>query len=58
MTITALTDPVCGMSVTPDSDYQHQHEGADYYFCCAGCQQKFEQEPEKYIKQSVAERPK
>ena len=26
------------------------YEGKTYYFCCAGCKEKFEQDPEKYTK--------
>lgn len=45
-----LTDPVCGMTVTKDSEYHHEHEAADYYFCCSGCQHKFVDNPNKYLK--------
>ena len=31
------------------SDY----EGSEYYFCCAGCKQTFEKEPEKYAKEMI-----
>jgi len=52
-------DPICAMTVNVNTaHYKTEYQGTYYYFCCAGCQQKFEQEPEKYIKQSVAERPK
>jgi len=36
-----LTDPVCGMSVTADSEHHHQHDDKDYYFCSASCHDKF-----------------
>jgi len=26
-----------------------EYEGKKVYFCCAGCKEKFEKEPEKYI---------
>jgi len=26
-----------------------EYEGKKVYFCCAGCKEKFEEEPEKYI---------
>ena len=46
---TGLTDPVCGMSVTEDSEH-HIHAGdSDYYFCSSGCFDKFEANPEQYI---------
>jgi xanthine dehydrogenase accessory factor len=30
-----------------------RHDGADYYFCCAGCRQAFEQDPDAYIKKET-----
>ena len=44
-----LLDPVCGMRVTENSQHHHNHHGVDYYFCSAGCQQKFAQHPEQYL---------
>jgi YHS domain-containing protein len=29
-----------------------EYNGKTYYFCCAGCKDKFEKDPEKYIKNS------
>ncbi len=45
---TALKDPVCGMTVTPDSKHTLQHAGRPVYFCSAGCKAKFAADPEKY----------
>lgn len=43
-------DPICGMSVeTKDAEYQSEYKGKTYYFCCGGCQHRFENEPEKYL---------
>jgi Cu+-exporting ATPase len=44
-----LRDPVCGMSVTTDSQHHHEHEGHTHYFCSAGCKTKFAADPEKYL---------
>ena len=44
-----MRDPVCGMSVTPDSPHHCQHAGQDWYFCSAGCRSKFEADPEHYL---------
>ena len=44
-----LVDPVCGMSVTEKSEHHYVHQNIDYYFCCAGCQQKFADNPDKYL---------
>src|SRR5664279_5201240 len=44
----ALTDPVCGMTVTVDSPHVLQHEGKPIHFCSAGCKTKFVANPAKY----------
>jgi xanthine dehydrogenase accessory factor len=42
-------DPVCGMFVNVSgAKYKSAHKGSDVYFCCAGCKQTFERQPEKY----------
>jgi xanthine dehydrogenase accessory factor len=42
-------DPVCGMSVDVDSTkYKSERHGSMVYFCCAGCKQAFDSQPEKY----------
>ena len=43
-----LKDPVCGMSVTEQSEHQQEHAGKRYYFCSAGCKTKFKVNPENY----------
>ncbi|MBY0565672.1 MAG: heavy metal translocating P-type ATPase [Hyphomonadaceae bacterium] len=43
-----LTDPVCGMTVKPDSQHRLAHEGEDVLFCSAGCKTKFAADPAKY----------
>jgi len=43
-------DPVCGMTVDPSrAKSTHEHAGKTYYFCCAGCKEKFSAEPAKYL---------
>ena len=49
---TGLKDPVCGMTVTPDSKHTLQHAGLPVYFCSAGCKAKFTADPDKYISPS------
>ncbi|MDA1371645.1 MAG: heavy metal translocating P-type ATPase [Proteobacteria bacterium] len=44
-----LKDPVCGMTVTAQSQHHVQHGGTDYYFCSAGCGTKFSADPDKYL---------
>ena len=46
----AIKDPVCGMTVKPDSQLRHEHDGKTYLFCSSKCQTKFAAEPEKYLK--------
>jgi xanthine dehydrogenase accessory factor len=44
-----VTDPVCGMTVDPDtSHHRAEHQGATYYFCAAGCQQQFQADPARF----------
>jgi xanthine dehydrogenase accessory factor len=46
----AATDPVCGMMVdVGESTFQSEYNGMLFYFCCAGCKQAFEREPERYV---------
>ncbi|HYZ55987.1 MAG TPA: XdhC family protein [Streptosporangiaceae bacterium] len=48
------TDPVCGMTVTAGpSAYPLEHESVTYYFCCAGCRQKFGKDPAAYTKRET-----
>ncbi len=43
-------DPVCGMSVTPETAAgKFEYKGVTYYFCSPGCRRSFEKEPEKYL---------
>ena len=44
------TDPVCGMTVVADdSSYPLVHDGVTYYFCSAGCHQRFAGNPAAYL---------
>ena len=42
-------DPVCGMSVSPQSSHHAEHEGRQYVFCSSGCRTKFEADPGRYV---------
>ncbi len=45
-----IKDPVCGMTVDPaKTSHTLTHEGQDYYFCSASCQEKFEKNPVNYM---------
>ena len=51
-------DPVCGMSVDPrTTPYRQQHAGRPYFFCSAGCQSKFSDNPTKYLARSELTAP-
>ena len=42
-------DPVCGMTVdVADARYRTAHEGRTYYFCSAGCMERFEEDPARF----------
>ena len=43
-------DPVCGMAVNPATvHHKTQHNGKEYFFCCASCLAKFQANPEKTL---------
>ena len=45
------TDLVCGMTVTVDgASYVSSHDGHPHYFCSARCLEKFNADPETYLK--------
>jgi P-type Cu+ transporter len=48
--VEVLTDPVCGMTVEPDSAAGHfLYKGRTYYFCNPVCLEKFKNAPEDYL---------
>ena len=51
-------DPACGMLVDPrTTPYRQQHAGRLYFFCSAGCQSKFLDNPTKYLARSEMTAP-
>ncbi len=45
-----VTDPVCGMQVDPHAtEHRASHDGESYYFCRAGCRERFLADPERYL---------
>ena len=51
-------DPVCGMNVNPAATkHTHNHADRSYYFCCAGCLDKFTAHPEKYLSANPGQHP-
>ncbi len=50
----SFADPVCGMTVAVTASSRPlRHDGVDYYFCCAGCRQAFEQDPDAYTRKET-----
>ena len=44
-------DPICGMSVDPNTAAgKHEHNGELYHFCSQHCLAKFKQDPDKFVK--------
>jgi Cu+-exporting ATPase len=44
------TDPVCGMSVDPQTaKHRLAYKGRDYFFCSGRCRERFEAEPDKFL---------
>lgn len=45
------SDPVCKMRLSPKTaSYAKKYQGKEYYFCAAGCLDKFKKNPQKYAK--------
>jgi Cu+-exporting ATPase len=55
-TIAATEDPVCGMTVEPDTARSKglilAHEGTEYAFCGKGCLLEFRDDPAPYLELS------
>ena len=49
-------DPVCGMEVKIEgAQHTYEYNGKTYYFCMAGCKEKFIENPEEYLKEADEE---
>jgi xanthine dehydrogenase accessory factor len=47
-------DPICGMTVNVErAKYKSEFDSRSFYFCCAGCKQTFDKQPEKYALRSL-----
>jgi xanthine dehydrogenase accessory factor len=43
-------DPICGMTVDASkAKHKSEFQGTSFYFCCAGCKQTFDKQPEKHV---------
>ena len=57
-TAAPAVDPVCGMTVDPEtSQHRFEHGGETYHFCCPHCRAKFEADPAKYLEPAAEEPP-
>ena len=41
-------DPVCGMTVGPETPHRTTYQGRELLFCSADCKNKFEADPARY----------
>jgi DNA-binding transcriptional ArsR family regulator/YHS domain-containing protein len=49
--VPVVHDPVCQMRVSPKTaSASTEHDHQLYYFCASGCLKKFQERPEKYVK--------
>lgn len=51
MTTESVIDPVCWMTVDPSQAKggSYEYQGKTYFFCCTGCNEEFQKNPEKYL---------
>ncbi|NOZ63472.1 MAG: FAD-dependent oxidoreductase [Caldiserica bacterium] len=47
-----IKDPVCGMEIE-EEDFTLEFEGKKYYFCSAGCKNKFKNSPRKFSREYI-----
>jgi Cu+-exporting ATPase len=46
----AARDPVCGMTVDPETaKHKAEHDGTSYYFCSGRCRERFEADPAQFV---------
>src|SRR4029453_3004614 len=49
--VVRFTDPVCHMTVKPESAAASlEYQGKTYYFCNVNCLKKFREDPERFLK--------
>ncbi len=47
----AAIDPVCGMTVKrATAKHRFEYQGTEYLFCCARCRERFQADPESFLK--------
>ncbi len=53
-----LVDPVCGLKIGEQESYGKLQDGVLFRFCSKKCFDEFDQNPEKYILQSISKKLK
>jgi Cu+-exporting ATPase len=52
-----VIDPVCGMTVVPETAAAAwEHEGETYFFCSVGCMERFRGDPAHFLSTDPADR--
>ena len=50
----ASKDPVCGMTVSPETKHRYTHEGKEVLFCGSRCRDRFAENPAKFLHSETA----
>ena len=53
--VVELVDPVCGATVTAETEFSTEYEGTMIYFCSEDCMQQFAADPAQYLAPEVEE---
>lgn len=52
-----MIDPVCGMTVSPETAAAAwKYEGDPYYFCSVGCMERFREDPARFLGMDSSDR--
>ncbi len=52
-----MTDPVCGMTVTPETAAAAwEHDGEAHLFCSVSCMERFREDPARFLAMDPADR--
>ena len=46
---TGYEDPVCRMTVAPEANQRHTHDGVTYGFCSGACKRAFSEDPDAFL---------
>jgi YHS domain-containing protein len=54
--VESIADPVCGLKIGEQESYGKLQDGVLFRFCSKKCLAEFDQNPEKYISQSISKK--